>query len=134
MKKHSQRLNIKTTRLASLTAVFHSKRRRPPATDNPHLSAMDVDEEGPLQAEPGGQVDGLETIPEESATQPDSSETDNNNGGNSDGTSEGLLMDSDSGDEFESDEENIGGCRDGAEKGQGLEFELRAAEAGSVLC
>ena len=31
MKEHSRRLNIKTTRLASMTAVFHSRKRGPPA-------------------------------------------------------------------------------------------------------
>ena len=140
LKEHSQRLNIKTTQLASLTAVFHSKKQRRPAVDNPYLSAMDIDKEGPLP-EPNSQVGGLEAIPGEPTTQGDGSKTDNdndsddNNGSNSDGASEELLTDLDSGDEFESDEEDISGCRDGTGKGQGLlEFELRAAEAGSVPC
>jgi hypothetical protein len=132
MKKHSQRLNIKTTHLASLTAVFHPKKQRQPAAENPHLSAMDVDEAGP-PPEPDSQAGGSETIPEESTSQFDGNETDSGDGSNSDGADEGILVDSDSADEFESDEEDIGGCGDGVGKGQ-LEFELRAAEAGSVLC
>jgi len=134
MKTHSQRLNIKTTQLASLTAVFHSNKRRTPTADNSHLSAMDVDEEGHLP-ELNTQIGGLEAIPEGPALQSDSSEIDD--GDSSDGgcMGEGLLVDSDSEDEFESDGENAGGHGDGVGKGRGpLEFELRAAEAGSFLC
>jgi len=134
MKTHSQRLNIKTTQLASLTAVFHSKKRRTPTADNSHLSAMDVDEEGHLP-ELDTQIGGLEAISEGPALQSDGSEIDD--GDSSDGgcTDEGLLVDSDSEDEFESDGENAGGHGDGVGKGRGpLEFELRAAEAGSFLC
>jgi len=135
MKKHSQRLNIKTTQLASLTAVFHSKKRRPPTIDNSHLPAMDVDEEG-SPPEPDTQVGGSEAVPEGSIPQSDGSETDDDcDDSDGDGTSEGLLVDSDSEDEFESDDENVGGRGDGVGSGRGpLEFELRAAEAGIFLC
>ena len=130
MKKHSQRLNIKTTQLASLTAIFHSKKRRPPAADDPHLSAMDVDKEGSLPR-PDSQIGGSEAIPKELTTQFDGSETDNSDGSDGDGTNRGLLVDSDSGDEFESDEDSE--VEAGIDRGP-LEFELRAVEAGSVLC
>lgn len=134
MKKHSQRLNIKTTQLASLTAVFHSKKPRPPAAGDSHLSAMDVDEEGRLP-EPGNQVGGSNAIPEESASQLNGSETDDGDSSDSDCMNDGLLVDSDTEDEFESDDENVvGDHRGGVGMGRGpLEFELRAAEAGSVL-
>ena len=131
MKTHSQRLNIKMTQLASLTAVFHSKKQRPPVADNPHLSMMDIDEEG---SDPGHQAGGSEAIPTRPASRFDGNETNDGDSGDDDNAlSEGPLADSDSGDEFESDDENLGDRRNGAEKGQGpLEFELRAAEAGSV--
>ena len=94
---------------------------------------MDVDE-----PEPDAQVGGSEAIPEGPTLQFDSGETDdddNSDNGDGDGTGEGLLVDSDSEDEFESDDdENIGGHGGQAENGRGLlDFELRAAEAGSVL-
>ena len=132
MKKHSQQLNIKTTQLASWTAVFHSKKQRP-AAEVSHLSAMDVD-----KPEPDAQVGGLEAIPEGPTLQFDGGETDDDDdsdNGDGDGTGEGLLVDSDSEDEFESDDdENIGGHGGQAENGRRLlDFELRAAEAGSVL-
>jgi hypothetical protein len=136
MKNHSQRLNIKTTRLASLTAVFHSKNQRPPAADTSRLPAMDIDGEG-YPPEPDTQVGGSEAIPEGPTSRSDGSEIDDGDDGDDsdgDGTDEGLLVDSDSGDEFESDDENIGSHGDGVGSGRGpLEFELRAAEAGSVL-
>jgi len=97
---------------------------------------MDVDEEGCLP-EPDIQVGDSEAISEEPTLQSDSDETDDDagDGSDSDGTSEGSLMDSDSGDEFESDEEGVGDQEDGVWNHRGpLEFELRAAEAGSVLC
>jgi hypothetical protein len=140
MKKHSQRLNIKTTRLVSLTAVFHSKNQRPPTVDASRLPAMDLDGEG-YPPEPDTQVGGSEAIPEGPTSQSDSSETndgddgdDGDGDGDGGGTDEGLLVDLDSGDEFESDDENISSHGDGVGNGRGpLEFELRAAEAGSVL-
>ena len=133
MKKHSQRLNIKTTQLASLTAIFHSKNQRPPATGASHLPAMDADEAGYLPG-PDTRIGGSEAIPEEPASQFDGSETNDGDDSDGNGTDEGLLASSDSEDEFESDDENIGSHGDGAGNGRGpLEFELRAAEAGSVF-
>jgi hypothetical protein len=43
-KAHSQQLNIKTTQLASLTAVFHSKKRPPPAEGSAPTPGMGMDE------------------------------------------------------------------------------------------
>ena len=94
---------------------------------------MDVD-----KPEPDAQVGGSEAIPEGPTLQFDGGETDDDDdsdNGDGDGTGEGLLVDSDSEDEFESDDdENIGGHGGQAENGRRLlDFELRAAEAGSVL-
>lgn len=141
LRQHSRRLNIKTTKLASLTAVFHSKKQTPPAADDTRLSAMDVDD-GHLP-EQDSQVGASEAIVQEPTSQGGCSETDDDNDGRSDDDSgiEGLLVDSDSEGEFESDEdesnsdeEGADRQRDGSRAGQGiLEFELRAAEAGNVL-
>ena len=91
---------------------------------------MDVDKEGSLPR-PDSQIGGSEAIPKELTTQFDGSETDNSDGSDGDGTNRGLLVDSDSGDEFESDEDSK--VEAGTDRGP-LEFELRAVEAGSVLC
>jgi hypothetical protein len=115
MKEHSRRLNIKTTQLASLTAVFRLKKRKPPIVDDPRPPAMDVDEEG--HPPPDSQVGGSGITPERPTLQVDGNETDDDSGGNTDGTSEGMLMDLDSTDEFESDEEDVDNRRDRAGKG-----------------
>ena len=90
--------------------------------------------------EQGSQAGGVGTIPHEPTSPYDGDETDdgydtdyggddNRGGGNG-----GIFVDSDSEDEFESDEEDVGGQRDMLRVGQrSLEFELRAAEAGNVL-
>lgn len=137
MKRHSQQLNIKTTRLASLTAVFRQKRQPPPAAGEVTLSAMDVDEEGFHPGE--GSQSG--TAPQESTLPRPNGEIDNDTGSGDDNGSDngneseggGSWVDSDSEDEFESDEEGPGGQRAGSRAHQKvLEFELRAAEAGNV--
>ena len=80
MKLHARRLNIKTTELANMTAVFRLKKRTPPAAaDSPDPPAMDVDEEGCLP-EPDIQVGDLEAISEEPTLQSDSDETDDDAG------------------------------------------------------
>lgn len=87
--------------------------------------------------ETGSQAGDLETIPQEPTFLPDGNGMDNDSSSDADrdGGSEGRLMDSDSeSDEFKSDEEGVG-CQDGPRVDRGLlEFELRAAEAGNVLC
>ena len=129
MKEHSRRLNIKTTKLASLTAIFRSKKRTPPATDVPDLSAMDVDEEShPTENQEGGPGAAVEGP----TLQCDGNETEDSGSCDSDGASNGMWVDSDSEDEFE-DEEGVSDQEDGVGEGQGvLEFELKAAEAGDV--
>lgn len=152
MRQHSRRLNIKTTRLASLTAVFRPKKRAPSTVDANITTAMDVDE----SLYPPGQDDvarGSEGIPQGTAISSggnemdddssegdetgddgvDGDEADDDGSDDSDMSVEGVLADVDSEDEFESDEESVSGIEE-AEVGQApLEFELRAAEAGSVL-
>lgn len=131
MKEHSQRLNIKTTWLASLTAVFCPKKRAPPVVDEAPETAMDVDNLVP-HPEQDSQVGGFEAIPQEPASSSDDDETDDAGSG-SDGVTEGSLRDSDSENEFESDKEDGDDERDGDEGGQGIfDFELKAAEAGDV--
>lgn len=129
MKQHSQRLNIKTTHLASLTAVFHSKKKpRPPTTNHSRPPVTDTGP-GDHLAGPSGQVNGPGIIPEVPIPQPeDDGRTDESDESDSDQMSEGMLVDLDS-DEFESDEDV------GREMGEGrgpLEFELRASNAGNV--
>ena len=133
MKEHSHRLNIKTTRLASMTAVFHSKKWAPPVADKTPTTVMDVDEVA-YPPKQDNQVGGPEAIPRESAAFRDNNETDDAGSSDSGNRMGGSFADSDSGDEFESKEESINGM-DEAEEGRGmLEFELGAAEAGSILC
>ena len=137
MKRHSQQLNIKTTRLASLTSVFRPKKQQLPTTDRTSSPAMDVHEEGCLP-EQGSQVGSSETAPHEPTLRHDESGTEDDNGSNgNDGSdndgSEGLWVDSDSEDEFESDEESSSGQAAGSGVHQRiLEFDLRAAEAGDI--
>ena len=125
MKQHAQKLNIKTTHLASLMAIFHPKKRpKPPTIDGSHPPTMDVSQDDYLTG-PGGS----EVTSEVPTSQLDDIGTDDGGRSGSDETSEGALGDSDS-DEFESDEEDVV-CE--AREGQGsLEFELRAAKAGNV--
>ena len=132
MKEHSRHLNIKTTWLASMTAVFHSRKQGPPAADKAPATEMDVDEVV-LPPEPDSQVCGSEAITQEPAAPHDGNETDETGGSDSDNRMEGSLVDSDSGDEFESEEESVDGIDEAKEDRGTLEFELRAAEAGSVL-
>ena len=135
-RQHSQKLNIKTTQLASLTAVFRRKKRVPRAVEETPTSAMDVDDTV-HPPEHDGQAGCLETITQEPTFLSDDNETDNDGGGDSDrnGGSEEGFTNSDSEDEFESDEEGVGCRGDGPRVNQGsLEFELRAAEAGNILC
>jgi hypothetical protein len=119
MKQHSQWLNIKTTRLASLTAIFCRKKQVPYKVGETPMSTMDVDNTVHLP-EQDSQAGGLETIPRGPATpydndndgnddsdddEDDEDETDSNrdhNGGGGGGNG-GLLMELDS-DEFKSDE------------------------------
>ena len=130
LKLHSQRLNIKTTQLASLTAVFHPKKRPLHGADGSHLPAMDANN----NAELDGQTDGSGVVPEGPTLEYDDHETDDG-GDNSDGVSKGMLVGSDSEDEFESDGEGVAVQEDGAEKGRRvLDFELDAARSGNALC
>ena len=127
MKQHSRRLNIKTTKLASLTAIFRSKKKPPTESDGALLPAMDIDgEEHP----PSNQGGDPEATPEGPIQQRNGSET-AESGNESDGASEGMLADSDSDDEFESDTEGVDGRGD-AVATRSLEFEVRAAIAGNV--
>jgi hypothetical protein len=147
MKQHSQRLNIKTTRLASLTAIFHRKKQVPYKVGETPSSTMDVDNTiNPPEQD--SQAGGLETIPQGPATpynngdddsddddddddddEVDGSRDHDNGGGGGNG---GSLMESDS-DEFESDEEGVSrGDLYRADWGT-LDFELKAAEAGESL-
>lgn len=124
MRLHSQRLNIKTTQLASLTAVFRSKKQpRLPATDR-----MDIDQDDYL-AGPSGQANGSDIAPEVPTSRLDDSESDRSCRSDGNETSEGMLGDSDS-DEFES-EQDVSRCEMGEGRGP-LEFELRAAKAGNI--
>ena len=117
MKQHSRQLNIKIMQLTSLTAVFHQKKRVPHTGEETHISTMDVDD--PMHPpEQGSQAGGLGTIPHEPTSLYDGDETDDgydtdyggdDNGGSGNG---GIFVDSDSEDEFESDEEDVGGQRD----------------------
>ena len=125
MKQHAQQLNIKTTHLASLTAIFHPKKRpKPPTTNDSYPPTTDMSRDDHL-AGPGGS----EVTSEVPTSQLSDIRTDDGSRSNSDGMSEGVVGDSDS-DEFESDEEDVV-CE--AREGRGpLEFELRAAKAGNV--
>jgi hypothetical protein len=130
MREHSRRLSIKTTRLASLTAIFRSKKQqKSPATGHSHPPTTDAVEANDHDG-PDGLVGSLEVVPEEQTLQLDDSGADDNDGSDGNGGNEGTLMDFNS-DEFESDEESVG-C-DVTEEGRGLlEFEMRAADAGNV--
>jgi len=97
-------------------------------------SRMDVD--GAVRPpEQDSQMGDLEAAPCGPTFQCDGDETESGSDGGSDGGSEngGPVVESDSEDEFESDEESVNG-KDGSRANQGtLDFELKAAEAGSVL-
>ena len=130
MREHSRRLSIKTTRLASLTAVFCLKRQpRLPTTGRSHPPTTEANEADDCKR-PDSPVGGSEVIPEEQTLQPNDSGADDSNGSDGGEVNEEMFLDLDS-DEFKSDEEDIG-C-DATGDGRGLlEFELRAAEAGKV--
>ena len=129
MKQHSQRLNIKTTRLASLTAIFHRKKKVPRGAEpTPSTSRMNVD-----SPEEDNRMDDI--TPHESTLLLNGNETDidDDEGGEDGSENEGPPVDSDSEDEFESDEEAVGGGG-GCQPGHGiLDFELKAAETGGIL-
>ena len=135
MKEHSQLLNIKTTRLASLTAVFRSKKRPPPVADDTPMPAMNVDDIAHTP-ERDVQMDDLEAISHGLTSLDNDDEMDEGSGDDTDGRrseDEAPVVDSDSEDEFEIDEEDEdGGVGCGANQKM-LDFELKAAEAGSVL-
>ena len=135
MKEHSQLLNIKTTRLASLTAVFCSKKRPPPVADDTPMPAMDVDDIAHTP-ERDIQMDDLEAISHGLTSLDNDDEMDEGSGDDADGCrseDEVLVVDLDSEDKFEIDEEGEdGGVGCGANQ-KTLDFELKAAEAGSVL-
>ena len=106
MQEHSQRLSIKTTRLASLTAVFRLKGQlRLTTTGRSHPPTMEADEAGNCNR-PDSPVGGSEVIPEEQTLQPDDSGADDSNGSDGSEANEGMFLDSDL-DEFESNEEGI---------------------------
>ena len=132
MNEHSRRLNIKTTQLASMTAVFHSKKRGPPAADKAPATKTDVDGAVP-PPEPDSQVHDPEATTREPAAPHNGNETDEAGSSDNDNRMEGPLVDSDSGDEFESEVESVDGMDEAKEDRRTLDFELRAAEAGSVL-
>ena len=107
MREHSQWLSIKTTRLASLMAVFCLKRQsRPPTTGHSCPPTTEADEADNCDR-PDSLVGGSEVVPEERTLQPDNSGVEDSDGSSGSEVNEGLLMDSDS-DEFESDEEGTG--------------------------
>ena len=126
MKKHTQWLNIKTTHLMSLTAVFHTKER--PRAGCSHPPAAGSTESNHL-APPSGEVDGLGVTPEELALQPNDSGMDDGSGSDDNESSDRIPANSDS-DEFKSDDD-LGHCE--MEEGQrSLEFELWVAKAGNT--
>jgi hypothetical protein len=125
LKQHSQRLNIKTTHLASLTAIFRPKKQpKPPTANRSHPPTADMNQDDHL-AGPGGS----EVTPEVSTSQPGDIRSDDGTGSDGDEMSEGAFGDPDS-DEFESDEEDLG-CET-TEGRVPLDFELNAAKAGNV--
>ena len=130
MKEHSQRVNIKTTRLASLTAVFRPKKQTRPTMDRVPTALMDMDGVAcPPSEDQDIQVVDSET--QELALASDGDETDDT-GSDGDERVEESYTYSDSEDDFESDEGGVDEM-DGVEVDRGtLEFELRAAEAGNV--
>ena len=136
MKKHSQGLNIKTTRLASLTAIFRPKKQPPPVANGAPMPAMDMDDTQHTP-ERDTQMDDLEAISHGLLSLYDDNEIDEDWDGNANGCrseDEVPVVDSDSEDEFESDEECGGGGVGCGMSQRTLDFELKAAEAGSVLC
>lgn len=131
MKEHSQLLNIKTMQLASMTAVFRSKKRAPPTTDEAPTTTMDMDEVA-HPPEQDSQVGGSEVIPQELAVS-NGNKTDSASSSNGNNETGRSLVDSDSGDEFESEEESADRMDEDREDWGTLEFELQAAKAGNVV-
>ena len=79
---------------------------------------------------------GLETTPRETVFPYDGNNTDDGSdkGGDDRSGNEGPVMDSDSEDEFESDEEGVDVRGEREADQRVLDFELKAAEAGNVPC
>lgn len=103
--------------------------------DRASAAATDADEAA-CPPERNSQVGGVETISQEPAvfygTDDEMDNTGSSDGGNRAGE---PLADSDSEDEFESEEESVDRIDEVMEDQGTLEFELRAAEAGNVfLC
>ena len=130
MRGHAKWLNIKTTHLASLTAVFHSKKRsKPPAASHSHPLVTDTNRDNSL-TKSSGQVTDLEDCPVP-MSQLSNAGVDDHNGSDSDEMSDWMLEDFNS-DEFKSsDEEGLSCKMRGAQVPLG--FELSAAKAGNVL-
>jgi len=127
-RRHSQQFNIKTTRLASLTAIFRRKKQAPRATEvAPTTAIMDVDP--PEQGDRMGDIN-----PRETTFLNDDNGTDSDSDNGSDGTRENeLVAESDSEDEFESDDECVDEEDGHRSSHRILDFELKAAEAGSIF-
>ena len=124
-----KQLNIKTTHLASLTAVFHSKKKsRLPAVSRSHPPMTNTNQDDSL-TESSGQVDSSEVPPEVPTLRLGDVGADDSDKINSDEMSKGGLEDFDS-EEFESLDEDLG-CKM-RDHQVSLEFELRAAKAGNV--
>ena len=125
LKQHSQHLNIKTTHLASLTAIFHPKKQpKRPTANRSHPPTADTNQDNHLAG-----AGGSEVTPEVSTSQPGDIRSDDGTGSDGDEMSEGAFGDSDL-DEFESDEEDLS-CK--TMEGQvPLDFELNASKAGNV--
>ena len=132
VKEHSHRVNIKTTRLASLTAIFRPKKRAYPTTDKAPATSMDTDGMTyPPNEAPDVQVEDPEVIARESALLSDGDEM-GDASSDDDERVEGLYTYSDSEDDFESNDGDVDET-DEVEVDRGiLEFESRAAEAGNV--
>lgn len=145
LRAHSKQLNIKTAQLASRTAVFRRKGPSPQGTtvkpvsvspmgndtmdDNP-APAMDIDSPVP-RSDPQDLVDSVETLERRTAMLAEDLDVWDDTDSGSD-NEQGSAMGGDSDDEFESEEEGDNqGASDGRTSGRTLEFELRAAEAGS---
>ena len=130
MRDHSRQLSIKTTRLASLTAVFRLKKQlRLPAAGHSCPPTTDAGEAN-NRNRPDSPASGPEVVPEEQTLRLNDSGADDSDRSDGCRAYDEMLLDSDS-DEFESDEEGIDRSATGEGRGL-LEFELRAADAGNV--
>lgn len=110
--------------------MFHSKKQpRLPTANRPHPPAADTNQDGD-PAGSSGQVNSLDASPGVPTSRLGDVGTDDCNGSDSNGMSEGALGDFDS-DEFESSGEEDVGCET-RDSPVHLEFELSAAKAGNV--